>query len=73
MVPHGFRSTFRDWAGETRPEGREVVERALAHTIKDQTEAAYARPDLLAKRAPLMEAWADHCIPRSDTSSSETA
>ncbi len=33
VVPHGFRSTFRDWAGETRPEGREVVEAALAHTI----------------------------------------
>ncbi len=61
IVPHGFRSTFRDWAGETRPEGREVVERALAHTIKDKAEAAYARSDLLEKRRPLMEAWAAHC------------
>jgi integrase len=61
VVPHGFRSTFRDWAGETRPEGREVVEAALAHTIKDKAEAAYARSDLLEKRRPLMDAWAEHC------------
>jgi integrase len=61
VVPHGFRSTFRDWAGETRHEGREVVERALAHTIKDKAEAAYARSDLLEKRRPLMDAWAEHC------------
>lgn len=61
IVPHGFRSTFRDWAGETRPEGREVVERALAHTIKDKAEAAYARSDLLEKRRPLMDAWGDQC------------
>lgn len=62
IVPHGFRSTFRDWAGETRSEGREVVERALAHTNKDKVEAAYARSDLLEKRRPLMEAWGEHCI-----------
>jgi integrase len=61
VVPHGFRSTFRDWAGETRPEGREVVEAALAHTIKDKAEAAYARSDLLEKRRSLMDAWADQC------------
>ncbi len=61
IVPHGFRSTFRDWAGETRPEGREVVERALAHSIKDKAEAAYARSDLLDKRRPLMEAWEAQC------------
>ena len=61
IVPHGFRSTFRDWAGETRPEGREVVERALAHTIKDKAEAAYARSDLLEKRRPLMDTWGEHC------------
>ena len=61
VVPHGFRSSFRDWAGETRSEGREVVERALAHTIKDKAEAAYARSDLLEKRRVMMEAWAQHC------------
>jgi integrase len=61
VVPHGFRSTFRDWAGETRSEGREVVEAALAHTIRDKSEAAYARSDLLEKRRPLMDAWAEQC------------
>ena len=61
IVPHGFRSTFRDWAGETRPEGREVVEQALAHSIKDKAEAAYARSDLLEKRRPLMDAWGEQC------------
>jgi integrase len=61
VVPHGFRSTFRDWAGETRTEGQEVVERALAHTIKDKAEAAYARSDLLEKRRSLMEAWGRWC------------
>jgi integrase len=62
VVPHGFRSTFRDWAGETRTEGREVVEKALAHTIKDKVEAAYARSDLLEKRRPLMQAWGEWCL-----------
>jgi integrase len=61
VVPHGFRAAFRMWAGETRPEGREVVEMALAHTIKDKAEAAYARSDRLEKRRPLMDAWAEHC------------
>jgi integrase len=61
VVPHGFRSTFRDWAGETRPEGREVVEAALAHSVRDKAEAAYARSDLLEKRRPLMDAWAERC------------
>ncbi|MXP63911.1 site-specific integrase [Roseomonas sp. M0104] len=62
IVPHGFRSTFRDWAGETREEGRDVIERALAHTVKDKVEAAYARSDLLEKRRPLMEAWGKWCL-----------
>ncbi len=61
VVPHGFRSTFRDWAGETRPEGREVSERALAHVVKDKAEAAYARSDLLERRRPMMEAWGEWC------------
>jgi integrase len=65
VVPHGFRSTFRDWAGETRPEGREVVEAALAHTISDKAEAAYARSDLLEKRRLLMDEWGEHCGRRS--------
>ena len=57
----GSAPSFRMWAGETRPEGREVVEAALAHTIKDKAEAAYARSDLLEKRRPLMDAWAEQC------------
>lgn len=61
IVPHGFRSSFRVWAGETRPEGREVVEAALAHTVRDKVEAAYARTDLLERRRPLVEAWATFC------------
>ena len=57
IVPHGFRSSFRDWAGETRPEGREVAERALAHKVRG-VEGAYARSDLLERRRSLMQAWA---------------
>lgn len=55
---HGFRSTFRDWAGETTAFPREVIEHALAHQLKDKAEAAYARGDLFTKRTKLMEAWA---------------
>lgn len=57
---HGFRSSFRDWAGETTPFPKDVVEMALAHTIKDKTEAAYRRGKLLAKRRELMDAWAEY-------------
>lgn len=57
---HGFRSSFRDWAAETTAFPGEVVEMALAHTIRDKTEAAYRRGALLAKRRGLMEAWADY-------------
>lgn len=58
---HGFRSSFSDWARETTAFPRDVVEMALAHAIKDKTEAAYFRADLLAKRAALMQTWADYC------------
>jgi integrase len=64
VVPHGFRSSFRDWAGETRGDGHDVVEAALAHTIKNKAEAAYARSDLLEKRRVLMDAWAEQCCGR---------
>ena len=57
ITVHGFRSTFRDWAGETTGFPREVVEAALAHGIKDKAEAAYARSDLFDKRRDLMQAW----------------
>ena len=53
ITVHGFRSTFRDWAGETTSFPREVIEAALAHGIKDKAEAAYARSDLFDKRRAL--------------------
>lgn len=57
LTVHGFRSTFRDWAGETTQHPREVIEAALAHRLKDKAEAAYARGDLFGKRRRLMEDW----------------
>lgn len=57
VTVHGFRSTLRDWAGETTSFPREVIEAALAHQIKDKAEAAYARSDLFDRRRELMEAW----------------
>lgn len=56
-VPHGFRSTFRDWAAETTDYSNETVELALAHTIKNKAEAAYRRQDQLEKRTSLMIDW----------------
>jgi len=61
ITAHGFRSTFRDWAGESTPHPREVIEHALAHQLKDKAEAAYARGTLLKKRKCLMSDWADYC------------
>ncbi len=57
-VPHGFRSTFRDWCSERTNYPREVAEMALAHTIGNKVEAAYRRGDLFAKRVALMGDWA---------------
>jgi integrase len=57
---HGFRSTFRDWAGETTAYPREVIEHALAHQLKDKAEAAYARGTLFDKRRRLMADWAKY-------------
>jgi integrase len=54
---HGFRSAFRDWAGDKTTFPREVAEAALAHTVGDETERAYRRSDAIAKRRKLMEAW----------------
>lgn len=63
---HGFRSSFRDWAAETTSYPHEVVEMALAHTIKNKAEAAYRRGDLLKKRRALMQDWAEHCQPTKE-------
>jgi integrase len=60
-VPHGFRSTFRDWCSERTNYPREVVEMALAHAIGDKVEAAYRRGDLFEKRRALMSEWARFC------------
>jgi integrase len=60
-VPHGFRSTFRDWASERSNFPSDVAEMALAHAIGDATEAAYRRGDLFDKRRRMMTAWAEFC------------
>ena len=57
-MPHGFRSTFRDWAGEETDHPREVIEAALAHVVQNRVEAAYARSDLFERRRILMDDWA---------------
>lgn len=57
LTAHGFRSTFRDWAADRTNYPREVAEAALAHSLRDQTEAAYRRSDLMEKRARMMADW----------------
>jgi integrase len=61
FTTHGFRSSFRDWAGDHTAFARDVVEAALAHAIENKTEAAYRRSDALEKRRKLMAAWAAYC------------
>ena len=61
ITVHGFRSTFRDWAGEETSFPREVAEAALAHTVGNVVEQAYRRGDALEKRRKLMDAWANYC------------
>ena len=63
VTTHGFRSSFRDWAGDSTAFTRDVVEAALAHAIENKTEAAYRRGDALEKRRELMAAWAAYCDP----------
>jgi integrase len=60
-VPHGLRSTFRDWAGDCTAYPRDVVEAALAHAVGDETERAYRRGDALERRRALMQEWAQWC------------
>jgi integrase len=61
-VPHGFRSTFRDWVGEFTQYPSDLAEMALAHVLPNKTEAAYRRGDALEKRRGMMDAWANHCL-----------
>jgi len=63
-VPHGFRSSFRDWVAEATNFSGELAERALAHVVASKTEAAYRRGDALDRRRALMDAWAAFCVPR---------
>ena len=62
---HGFRSCFRDWAGNRTNFPRELAEHALAHIIGDKAEQAYRRDDALERRRPLMAAWAAFCEPNA--------
>ncbi len=61
-VPHGFRSSFKDWCIEQTDTPWAVGEAALAHTLGNSTEVAYARSDLFDKRRGLMDAWAAYLI-----------
>ena len=63
-LPHGFRSSFRDWAAEETDHPREVVEAALAHIVKNKVEAAYMRSDLFERRRRLMDEWAAYLVGR---------
>ncbi len=62
-VPHGFRSSFRDWAAERTDHPREAIEAALAQVVGNRTEAAYARWDLFERRRRLMDEWAHYLAP----------
>ena len=71
-TPHGFRSTFRDWAAdEAHQFSNETVELALAHTIKNKAEAAYRRGDQLERRRELMKAWNDYTNQHSQSKEEE--
>ena len=67
-VPHGFRSSFRDWAAAETDHPREVIEAALAHVVQNRVEAAYRRTDLFERRR-LIKEWAC-CLDRCAVSSS---
>lgn len=64
VTVHGFRSSFRDWAGNVSSFPREIAETALSHVVGDKVEQAYRRSDALEKRRKLMDAWAAFCEPR---------
>ncbi|MGO9543432.1 MAG: tyrosine-type recombinase/integrase [Rhodomicrobium sp.] len=67
VTVHGFRSAFRDWAGDKTSFPREVAEGVLAHTVGNKAEQAYRRGDALEKRRQLLEAWAQYCKPEACT------
>ena len=59
-VPHGFRSSFRDWCAEATNVAPAIAEATLAHVVRDRVEAAYNRTDLFERRRDLMDAWAGY-------------
>ena len=61
ITVHGFRSSFRDWAGNATDTPREIAEAALSHAVGDATERAYRRQTALERRRVLMQRWADYC------------
>ena len=65
-TPHGFRSSFRDWAAEQSRASHSAIELSLAHKVGSTVEQAYFRSDLLEQRRELMQAWADYCAPSDD-------
>jgi integrase len=69
---HGFRSTFRDWAGNETDTPREICEHALAHIVGNAVELSYRRGDALERRRVLMEKWADYCSRRLPTDGATT-
>ena len=60
-VPHGFRSTFRDWAGDLTSYPRDLAEQALGHAVGDEVERAYRRSSALERRRAMMDDWARYC------------
>jgi integrase len=67
VTAHGFRSAFRDWAGDEGDVPRELAEASLAHVVKDATERAYRRKTAIEKRRKVMQAWCDYCMPPQST------
>lgn len=65
FTQHGFRSSFRDWAGDETDFDRESIELCISHKVTSATEAAYRRKDALAKRRVIMQTWADYCCGRA--------
>lgn len=65
-MPHGFRSTFRDWVGDKTDYPSDLAESALAHALENKVEAAYRRSDALERRRPMMEEWANFCLGKAD-------
>ena len=62
-VPHGFRSSFRDWGVDETNYSKELIRKCLAHTVEDKVDGAYQRSDAFKRRIPIMQEWADYVLP----------